>query len=243
MTIGQRIFYLLDEKKMTQKEFSDRTGIATTTISDWRKKNTNPGSDKIMSICAALEVAPEYLLAGVTEDSNRGKNVDYMVLPKGTEERELIEMFGEMDFVSRNRMMEYARNISERSLVSNDSENSGIVNDFALGRTLETVIKSTIRGIPEILHADCRRIILYGSCARGDYTDDSDVDIAILTDTDRKHIKKYSSQIDNLAVNIGIETMAVVNYVCLPYGEFERKKTWYPYFMNIEKDGVVLYER
>ena len=43
MTVGQRIFYLLEEKKMTQVEFSKRTGIATTTISDWRKKNTNPG--------------------------------------------------------------------------------------------------------------------------------------------------------------------------------------------------------
>ncbi|MBE5840939.1 MAG: helix-turn-helix transcriptional regulator [Butyrivibrio sp.] len=41
-------------------------GISATTISDWRKKNTNPGSDKIMAICAALDVTPEYLLSGVT---------------------------------------------------------------------------------------------------------------------------------------------------------------------------------
>ncbi len=85
MTVGQRIFYLLEEKKMTQVEFSKRTGIATTTISDWRKKNTNPGSEKIMQICAALEVTPEYLLSGVCEDSDRGKAVDYMVIPQGTE--------------------------------------------------------------------------------------------------------------------------------------------------------------
>ena len=115
MTIGQRIFYLLEEKNMTQKEFSNRTGIATTTISDWRKKNTNPGSDKVMAICAALDVTPEYLLSGVSEDSERGKNVDYMVIPKGTEERELIELFNGMDWVSRARMMEYARKVSEHT--------------------------------------------------------------------------------------------------------------------------------
>ena len=57
---------------MLQKEVSIRTGIATTTISEWRKKNTNPGSDKILLICAALDVTPEYLLSGVTEDSKRG---------------------------------------------------------------------------------------------------------------------------------------------------------------------------
>ncbi len=118
MTIGQRIFYLLEEKHMTQKEFSDKTGISTTTISDWRKKNTNPGSDKIMSICAALDITPEYLLSGVTEDSDRGKNMDYMVIPKGTEERELIDLFNEMDWLDREHLLEYARKTYKKSLSS-----------------------------------------------------------------------------------------------------------------------------
>ena len=111
MTVGQRIFQLLKQKGMTQKEFSERTGIATTTISDWRKKNTNPGSDKILLICAALGVTPEYLLSGVSEDSERGRNKDYMVIPKDTEERFLIELFGKMDFEERQRLLTYAKKI------------------------------------------------------------------------------------------------------------------------------------
>ena len=114
MTIGQKIFYLLEERNMTQKEFSLRTGISTTTISDWRKKNTNPGSDKIMAICAALGVTPEYLLSGVTEDSDRGRNIDYMVIPKGTDERELIELFSSMDWLEREHLLEYARRAIEK---------------------------------------------------------------------------------------------------------------------------------
>ena len=114
MTVGQRIFYLLEEKKMTQVEFSKRTGIATTTISDWRKKNTNPGSEKIMQICAALEITPEFLLSGVCEDSDRGKAVDYMVIPQGTEERELLELFNEMPWLERARLLEYAKKLSEK---------------------------------------------------------------------------------------------------------------------------------
>ena len=42
MTISEKIFKILDENRMTQKEFSHRTGIPQSTISDWRKKNTNP---------------------------------------------------------------------------------------------------------------------------------------------------------------------------------------------------------
>ncbi|MGN0317987.1 MAG: helix-turn-helix domain-containing protein [Lachnospira sp.] len=109
MTVGQRIFELLKQKGMTQKEFSEKTGIATTTISDWRKKNTNPGSDKILLICAALEVTPEYLLSGVSEDSDRGRSKDYVVIPNNTEERALIEAFGRMDFEQRERLMEYVK--------------------------------------------------------------------------------------------------------------------------------------
>lgn len=110
MTVGQRVFELLKQKGMTQKEFSERTGIATTTISDWRKKNTNPGSDKILLICAALEVTPEYLLSGVSEDSDRGRNKEYIVIPQNTEERLLIEVFGKMvlltaDFVQNHPVL------------------------------------------------------------------------------------------------------------------------------------------
>ena len=111
MTVGQRIFELLKQKDMTQKEFSERTGIATTTISDWRKKNTNPGSDKILLICATLEVTPEYLLSGVSEDSDRGRSKEYVVIPKNTEERLLIEVFGKMDFEERKQLLAYAKKI------------------------------------------------------------------------------------------------------------------------------------
>ncbi len=43
MTISERIFELLELSGMSQKNFSDATGIPQRTISDWRKKNTNSG--------------------------------------------------------------------------------------------------------------------------------------------------------------------------------------------------------
>ena len=50
MTVSQKVFELLNEKGMSQKDFSIATGIPQSTISDWRKKNTtNPASDKILN--------------------------------------------------------------------------------------------------------------------------------------------------------------------------------------------------
>lgn len=150
MTVGQRIFYLLEEKKMTQVEFSKRTGIATTTISDWRKKNTNPGSEKIMQICAALEVTPEYLLSGVCEDSDRGKAVDYMVIPQGTEERELLELFNEMQWLERTRLLEYAKKLSEKKNSPYDSQGKKAMKKIAEFCDVEIYMDEEFSGSPAV---------------------------------------------------------------------------------------------
>ena len=42
MKIYEKIFARLEELHMSQTELSRRTGIATSTISDWRKKQINP---------------------------------------------------------------------------------------------------------------------------------------------------------------------------------------------------------
>ena len=64
MTISERIFQIMEERGLTLYRLSKITGISYQTMNDWKKKNTNPGADKIMLLCAALEVTPEMLLTG-----------------------------------------------------------------------------------------------------------------------------------------------------------------------------------
>ena len=52
MVISEKIFELMKERGMNQKEFALATGISQSTISDWKTKRTNPAADKIMVICA-----------------------------------------------------------------------------------------------------------------------------------------------------------------------------------------------
>lgn len=71
MLISERILIIIQEKNMTQAEFAKRAGIAPSTISEWKKKKTNPSADKIMDICLALEVTPEELLSGSDVDEEK----------------------------------------------------------------------------------------------------------------------------------------------------------------------------
>ena len=64
MTISERILKVLKDRNMTQAEFAKQVGIATSTISEWKKRKTNPTADKIMDICHVLQITPEQLLTG-----------------------------------------------------------------------------------------------------------------------------------------------------------------------------------
>ena len=107
MIISERIFKVLSEKEMSQKEFSDRTGIACSTISDWKRKKTNPSADKIIDICSVLDVTPEQLLTG--------KGIDYVVeneaLSDGLTliERQLVSDYKGMKYEQQKRLLEYIK--------------------------------------------------------------------------------------------------------------------------------------
>ena len=89
MTISDRVFEKLKQNKMSQKEFSEATGISQSTISEWKSKRTNPTSEKIMIICKVLDVTPEWLLSGIenTGESlafNQNPDVIEETIPNGT---------------------------------------------------------------------------------------------------------------------------------------------------------------
>ncbi len=107
MTISDRVFEKLSEMKMTQKEFSKRTGIAQSTISDWRKKKTNPTADKVLAICRVLDVTPEWLLSGIETQGKRGNPADWYVIDADTDSGRLIEAFVSMDKNRQERLMGY----------------------------------------------------------------------------------------------------------------------------------------
>ena len=79
MDIYEKIFARLEELHMSQMELSRKTGIATSTISDWRKKRINPQADKLVPICKALDMSLADLLCDDINRANEGLIADYAV--------------------------------------------------------------------------------------------------------------------------------------------------------------------
>ena len=107
MTISEKIFEILDTKGISQKELSVATNIPQSTISDWRKKKTNPASDKILVICDFLDITPYQLLSNVKEEGTRTNKMSYRIVVEGTEEDQLIEAYEKLDTKARARLIGY----------------------------------------------------------------------------------------------------------------------------------------
>ena len=108
MLIRDRIFLKLEELSMTQKEFSERTGIPQSTISDWRKKRTNPTAEKIMIICKVLDVTMEWLLSGVEPQGERGNPQKWYAIDAETDAGKLVTMYNTMNQGMQERLLGYA---------------------------------------------------------------------------------------------------------------------------------------
>ena len=106
----------------------------------------------------------------------------------------------------------------------------------------QDLIKQYVAAIRDIYGKHIHQIILYGSYARGDYTPDSDVDIMLLVDLVAEEADVYSDALSELGyeynVNYNIWVMPVVK-------NLQHFKQWvaaYPFYTNVQKEGVTLYE-
>ena len=101
MKIYEKIFARLNELHMSQTELSKRTGIATSTISDWRKKQINPQADKLSVICKALDMSLADLLCD-KENTEQTTPTDYLI-----GDNYIMELFRESDAENKRRILRY----------------------------------------------------------------------------------------------------------------------------------------
>ena len=79
-----------------------------------------------------------------------------------------------------------------------------------------------------------------GSTACGTRAEDSDVDVAILLHAGAT--KTMRDQMLDLVVDLELECGRVLSVLCIDYDKFAEWKDIIPFYKNIRKDGVVLWQ-
>ena len=113
MTISERIFELIEKRGMSQKEFAEKTGIAQSSISDWKRKKTNPVSEKILIICEVLNVTPYELLGGTDGSGDRSNPSKVILIEKDSEIGKAVVEFMAMDKGMQGRILGYMQALKE----------------------------------------------------------------------------------------------------------------------------------
>ena len=94
--------------------------------------------------------------------------------------------------------------------------------------------------IKQLLGNRLKKIILYGSYARGDYNKQSDVDIMILTDLSFEEIEEYRDRISDIAYDIELDTGIILSPVIKNIEKYNSRISFVPFYKNVEREGVVL---
>ncbi len=97
-----------------------------------------------------------------------------------------------------------------------------------------------VQGLTEIFQRNMSAIILYGSVARGDATDESDIDIAIVIkkEMDVQTKKRFISW----AADMDIRHERVFSIVDIQEENMEKWERILPFYQNIRKEGIVLWK-
>lgn len=104
MIISEHIFALMQEQGISQKELSDKTGISQSTISDWKRKKTNPSADKLNIICDALHITLYDLLG---ESVGRDCSTECVCVEKGSDEYNFLMDYRTLPQMYKERLAGY----------------------------------------------------------------------------------------------------------------------------------------
>lgn len=84
------------------------------------------------------------------------------------------------------------------------------------------------------------KIIIYGSYARGDYHQYSDVDVMILVKMSEEEIKQIENTIYDMVFDIQMETGVDISPIIKNEDQYEYWVDVLPFYRNVRDEGVVV---
>lgn len=103
-----------------------------------------------------------------------------------------------------------------------------------------TMEKDIVRGLVDMFSDNILKIILYGSVARNDNTDESDIDIAIIVknemdDATKERFIRWSAELD-------LRYDRVFSIIDIQEENMEKWGNVLPFYQNVQKEGRVLWQ-
>ena len=106
--------------------------------------------------------------------------------------------------------------------------------------TLNQIIDRVLKEVEDNFGDKLDKVILYGSYARGDNSDESDIDIMALVDVPSEDANRFDMQLTRFTNRLGLEYDLVVSLLVKDCETFYKFLPADPFYQNVIKDGVML---
>lgn len=106
---------------------------------------------------------------------------------------------------------------------------------------LKTILDRVTHHSQREFGENLKDVILYGSYARGDQQEDSDIDIMVIVDDSPERLRRARWSFGELTSDIDLEYGICVSPVLESAETFEYWKEALPFFKNVNSEGVRLY--
>ena len=106
---------------------------------------------------------------------------------------------------------------------------------------IHNIVYQFAKQLREIYGDELKKVVVYGSYARGDYRDDSDIDIMILVDMSDIELKSYGEKLSYMTYDFNLDHDIDIKPIAKSEEIFNKWVVNYPFYSNIHKEGVILY--
>ena len=103
---------------------------------------------------------------------------------------------------------------------------------------LDEIIRKILDFSKETFGKKFNSVVLYGSYARGDYDEESDIDIMIMVDMSREELANYRCVINNYSVDLDLQYNVLLSSKLQSKSFFETWKNIIPFYQNVIKEDV-----
>jgi predicted nucleotidyltransferase len=86
-----------------------------------------------------------------------------------------------------------------------------------------------------------KSVILFGSYARGDFDDESDIDVLVLVDIEKEELYKYRASISRIAEKCDWDYDSLISPLLKSYKEYLEYQGVSGLYKTITREGVPIY--
>ena len=106
---------------------------------------------------------------------------------------------------------------------------------------LNRITKEVARGAKDVLGDKLFKVILYGSYARGDFDEGSDIDIMVLVDSKQSELGQYRKGLNRVVSRVGLDNDIMVSAALKDKEGFYKHIDILPFYQNVINEGVEIY--